>query len=282
MATSFMAGNLKMSLPVKRVCDTQFQSLGDMIKTLGHVPFQLQRSGQRQNTATDPGCILPMMPHSVPVRDTDIGPKPFPVCNEPSLYQKQTAFLARPSAITRLLIDHGRTYDNLIASSHYIPLLAKVEPLSDLPGPSKSQRDSSKRGQQAETTAGPCTATVSLVRTEPLQNGGDGSVKATEYDDDPVYLRRRHAVDQDFTRWSCEALSAFPSYVHVRTFFELLRDVDSNAEVREYVQMYLGNTSDAKSFADEFIRKRAYWKWVTGRGGPLDVSEDQSPKEGVR
>ncbi|XP_064480233.1 uncharacterized protein LOC135393850 [Ornithodoros turicata] len=303
MATWFIAGNLKMSLPVKRVCDVQFQLLGDIIKTTGRVPFQTHE--QRQGTApSDPGCSLPLTSHVIPVRDADLMSKSFPFPEMQSLYP-----LPRPSAVTRFLIGHGRTYDNIIPSTSYIPLLAKVEPLSDLPtlskvqslpSPGSTKGDAKERRPEPSGARADCkvghqrTAMVTLVQPSPhktrsqhktttgkaLNKGkpatssapaGTATTNAKDTDEE-----RRLAADRYFTRWSCTSLSKFPSYIHVPTFFELLRDVESNAEIREYVQMHLGDSEDVRGFAQEFIRKRAYWKWVTGRKGPLDVSEDSS------
>ncbi|CAN8027535.1 unnamed protein product [Ixodes persulcatus] len=79
---------------------------------------------------------------------------------------------------------------------------------------------------------------------------------------------RRSAADQEFTRWSYESLKALPSYVHVPTLFELLRDVDSNEEIQEYVKMHLGEDDDVKRFSQEFIRRRFRWKELTGWKSP--------------
>ncbi|KAM7292229.1 hypothetical protein ISCGN_025452 [Ixodes scapularis] len=79
---------------------------------------------------------------------------------------------------------------------------------------------------------------------------------------------RRSAADQEFTRWSYESLKALPSYVHVPTLFELLRDVDSSEEIQEYVKMHLGEDDDVKRFSQEFIRRRFRWKELTGWKSP--------------
>lgn len=59
-----------------------------------------------------------------------------------------------------------------------------------------------------------------------------------------------------------------PSYVHVPTLFELLKDVDSNEKIAEYVKMHLGGNEDVSSFTEELIRRRATWKKVTGWKSP--------------
>ncbi|KAG0409761.1 hypothetical protein HPB47_013116 [Ixodes persulcatus] len=40
MAAWFVAGNLMVSLPIKRTCDAEFQTLGQVMKAWGRVPFQ--------------------------------------------------------------------------------------------------------------------------------------------------------------------------------------------------------------------------------------------------
>ncbi|KAH6935986.1 hypothetical protein HPB50_012075 [Hyalomma asiaticum] len=89
---------------------------------------------------------------------------------------------------------------------------------------------------------------------------------------DPAWARRA-AADQDFTRWSYDRLRNLPSYVHVPTFFELLRDVDSSAEIEEYVRMHFGNGDEAIRFAQEFVRRRLQWKQLTGWKSPAELCE---------
>ncbi|KAH8026030.1 hypothetical protein HPB51_015379 [Rhipicephalus microplus] len=87
--------------------------------------------------------------------------------------------------------------------------------------------------------------------------------KSRNQQQDPAWTRRA-AADQDFTRWCYDRLGRLPSYVHVPTFFELLREVDSNSEIEEYVRQHFGSGEEASRFAHEFVQRRLQWKQLTG------------------
>lgn len=51
-----------------------------------------------------------------------------------------------------------------------------------------------------------------------------------------------------------------PSYIAVPTFVSFLKEVDSPYEVHDYIRAYLGDTSEAKEFAKQFLERRAKQK----------------------
>ena len=58
----------------------------------------------------------------------------------------------------------------------------------------------------------------------------------------------------------CYSLCLLPSHVTVPTFVSFLKEVESPYEVHDYIRAYLGDTSEAKEFAKQFLERRAKQK----------------------
>lgn len=56
------------------------------------------------------------------------------------------------------------------------------------------------------------------------------------------------------------SLCLLPSPVAVPTFVSFLKEVESPYEVHDYIRAYLGDTSEAKEFAKQFLERRAKQK----------------------
>ncbi|XP_064473593.1 GRB10-interacting GYF protein 2-like isoform X2 [Ornithodoros turicata] len=249
MASWFASGKLRMSLAVKRIGDPEFHLLGDLIKASCCVPFQpAEGSHDDDDDNNDYG-------HD----DED----PAPVASQSPEKRSSGAWGGY----------EANTAD-----------------------PMKPSRDNPETAVAPKQTAQPCTwASVcqgnlsdhtwsSPRKTLPL---GDMSLFPSlgghAFSDPKKSLwQRRREADEALTRWCYEALSELPSYVHVPTFVELLRDVESNDEIREYVRIHLGRDDDARGFAEEFIRRRAQWKWSTGRLMDCHRSADEQGGGGRR
>lgn len=93
---------------------------------------------------------------------------------------------------------------------------------------------------------------------------------------DEENLRRlfhQHSCTDEFSQWCEQALrsitnSSTVSNVHIPTFSELLKEVESPYEVYDYVKMYLGDSRETREFAREFIERRKKYKEKT----PVSVS----------
>lgn len=79
----------------------------------------------------------------------------------------------------------------------------------------------------------------------------------------------RNAAYEEFVRWSYAKLTSFPSYVHVPTFFELLRDVNSEEEIEEYARLHLGRGEEVRRFVQEFLQRKSQCKKLAGWTRPV-------------
>jgi PERQ amino acid-rich with GYF domain-containing protein len=58
----------------------------------------------------------------------------------------------------------------------------------------------------------------------------------------------------------CPVSRLLPSFTAVPTFVSFLKEVESPYEVHDYTRAYLGDTSEAKEFAKQFLERRAKQK----------------------
>lgn len=58
----------------------------------------------------------------------------------------------------------------------------------------------------------------------------------------------------------CYSLCLVSSHITVPTFVSFLKEVESPYEVHDYIRAYLGDTSEAKEFAKQFLERRAKQK----------------------
>lgn len=355
MASWFASGCFRMSLPVKRTCDREFQLLGQLIKTWGRLPFRHQTSPDQPNCSADERPVTAgATPAALP---SDCGPakeKPPLGCDDKFLKDSQISFVGLqeksramitikalpmaaashpagpPAALVRsaervkvplgfcdaaeLPAEDKRTKGGTkkVANQHegawggykkcQSAARSFVPPAVTQPAETKTAANRRSTAATAATTAAPMTwAKVCLkVPTKPrwgepakqepvaIENmarfpslGGKAFTDAVQnkmknqrqnqQQIQQYEWARRMAADQDFTRWSYDRLRNLPSYVHVPTFFELLRDVDSSAEIEEYVRMHLGNGEEVSRFAQEFVQRRSEWKQLTGWKSPAEL-----------
>lgn len=336
MAAWFASGNFKMSLPLKRICDKEFQVLGEVIKAWGRVPFQSEKHAWYGNAIEDKPDVLshptasqteePRAPVSVAANHWQRGHDDFKFLRNSGPQQMDTSagndmkvksHIKMPPTVTRAVTSRPMSaqrspypplgicdsaelsgYDfsetPTRAKQHDVPVEgawggydkvpSQRRPMSStvIPRPSLGQEP----GRQPSTWADVCQQTP--VAREPWEEPQQPvvienmatfpSLGGTAFTDSTrkknlCHWERRLAADQDFAQWSYNALRALPSYVHVPTFFELLRDVDSASEIEEYVRMHLGDDDGARRFAQEFIRRRTQWKQLTGWKSPATVSD---------
>ncbi|KAL1116396.1 hypothetical protein AAG570_004870 [Ranatra chinensis] len=72
--------------------------------------------------------------------------------------------------------------------------------------------------------------------------------------------------NDEFTQWCSAALANMSTVVDIPTFVGFLRDIESPADIHEYVKMCLGETKEALDFARQFIERR---QCSGGGGGPM-------------
>ncbi|KAH6948288.1 hypothetical protein HPB50_023342 [Hyalomma asiaticum] len=357
MASWFASGCFRMSLPVKRTCDPEFQLLGKLMNTLGRLPFLLH-----QTSPDEPKYSAEELPtrDRAPVSTTDCShgngkppsdcdgkfPKlPLTSSTDPQKKQRavaptkalpmtgETQREVPPSARVRrvervktplgfrdtaeLVAEDNHTEGGLKEQANqpegawggyetYQPAARSfVSAAAKKPAETKNSASRCTSGASADTAAAAAApktwAKVCLKTPTKPQKGhemrdealtpepvdienmtrfpslggkafADAAQSTTNQQHDSVWARRA-AADQDFTRWSYDTLRNLPSYVHVPTFFELLRDVESSAEIEEYVRIYFGNSEQASRFAQEFVRRRLQWKKLTGWTSPAELHE---------
>ncbi|XP_075545494.1 uncharacterized protein LOC142579312 [Dermacentor variabilis] len=347
MASWFASGCFRMSLPVKRTCDREFQLLGQLIKTLGRLPFSHQTSPDQHCSAEKQMVTAGTTPPALPSDCSPAKEKPPLGCDDKILKESQISFVdlkekPRPMITIKALPMTAARHPKcppaaFVRSAERAKVPLGFRDAAELPAEDKRTKDGTKgevnqhegawggykecqaaarsfvtaavtqpaeaktaanRRSTAATTTAPMTwakvcqktptkpqweepakqepvAIENMARfpslggkafTDAVQNKIKNQQQSQQY-----AWARRIAADQDFTRWSYDRLRKLPSYVHVPTFFELLRDVDSNAEIEEYVRMHLGNGEEVSRFAQEFVQRRSQWKQLTGWKSPAEL-----------
>uniref|UniRef100_G3TXH4 GRB10 interacting GYF protein 2 n=1 Tax=Loxodonta africana TaxID=9785 RepID=G3TXH4_LOXAF len=92
-------------------------------------------------------------------------------------------------------------------------------------------------------------------------------------------------VQDGFTQWCEQMLHALntANNLDVPTFVSFLKEVESPYEVHDYIRAYLGDTSEAKEFAKQFLERRAKQKatpQIPGQG-LREMSHMKDPVWGV-
>ncbi|XP_075749217.1 uncharacterized protein LOC142814374 [Rhipicephalus microplus] len=361
MFSWFASGHFRVSLPVKRTCDRDFQLLGQLMTTLGRLPFVADRTSPNEPSYS--ADRLQAADTTLAALSPDPGNRKWPLdCNSKLLKDGQTSLInsqekpvesmkvVHPTVETarvvlpgtrvhraeRLKAERGfRGNPELLAEDtstkggaqevakqhegarggfeKYRTARSFVSGLETQPAESKNVICRRTSTAVVDTPAAPtaCAKVCLKVPTKPqcgyesgepvrtpepvdiekmtrfASLGGKDFANASQnktrdQHQDPAWIRRA-AADQDFTRWCHDSLGRLPSYVHVPTFFELLREVDSSSEIEEYVYQHFGNGEGASRFAREFVQRRLQWKQLTGWKSPAELCEasagvDMAPK----
>ncbi|KAK8760699.1 hypothetical protein V5799_028035 [Amblyomma americanum] len=320
MAYWFASGCFFLSLPVKRICDQEFQPLGQVIKAWGRLPFLRPLPSVKDGDTEDPQASTLACPTDkiVPPSDSNswkgktasckgLQERPLKVVG---VTAKPSATGQPPSAAARQCASEGldraplgyrdvlpssfnkRAGSNAKAQPFYkgawggyekcLPAAQSFKPVVTPPTPKIMNRRQPAAPPAPLTWAEVCqraldkpSCTSGPVRQEPvaIENmarfpslGGKAFTDSMQKKNQAA--GSRHIVDgRDFTRWSYDMLRNLSSYIHVPTFLELLKDVESSAEIEEYVRMHLGNGQEALRFAREYVQRRAQWKQQTGVPG---------------
>lgn len=340
MAAWFVAGNLMVSLPIKRTCDAEFQTLGQVMKAWGRVPFQSNGSHLDDGPFLPPMLPVPLLQRGswsasgtscsptqqLSARENihETGSKNQPLLtsfghgNTKAPDMRPDLEEGRVLSVTNPNMTVSAFQPNQPASLGVRNLSANIHDDSQKTAVLGSYREPLKGAcggcamvqQQPETcplALSTCVDTASSVfphdpRGATAWGHRNPSSARTSWNEPelPAFSRRvsmnapmskelspgeilpgpslpwerRCAADKEFRRWTFEALKTLPSYVHGPTFLELLRDVDSEKEVEEYILMHLGEGEDAKKFAREFILQRRLWKNLTGWKSSAMVLDD--------
>ncbi|KAL1432888.1 hypothetical protein MTO96_001884 [Rhipicephalus appendiculatus] len=362
MFSWFASGCFRMTLPVKRTCDRDFQLLGQLMTTLGRLPFVADQTSPNQpNCSTDKLQATDTTPVA---QSPDPGNEKPPLdCNSKFFKDGQTSFIdshekpvesikavhttaemhpavppgtrVRRAERVKAQLGFRDTAEPLAEDNRTKggPIIKEVKQHEGAWGgyekyqaarsfvsaastqPAETKNAVCRRSSTAAVDTPPAPTTWAKVclkaPTKPqcghgwgdpagapepvaIENmnrfpslGGKAFADASQnktrnQQQDPAWSRRA-AADQDFTRWCYDRLRNLPSYVHVPTFFEMLRDVDSSAEIEEYVRQHFGNGEEASRFAREFVQRRFRWKQLTGWKSPAELHEatagvDMAPK----
>lgn len=334
MASWFSSGCFLMSLPVKRVCDQEFQQLGQVIKAWGRLPFlrllpSVKDGGTEEPRASTLAC--PTNCKITPPSDSNNRKDKTASCNdiqgrppEVVVTTKSPVTGQPPSAALLQCTSEGPGkaplgYRDVVASSENkrFGSNAKAQPFSEgawggykkcAPAARKftsvAPLPATKIVNRRQPASPPAPLTWAKVcqraldepscnsgpaRQEPvaIENmarfpslGGNAFADCMQKQKNQTALSRRPAYDRDFTHWSYDMLRNLPSYIHVPTFIELLKDVESSAEIEEYVCMHLGNSQEALRFAREYAQRRAQWKRQTGGRGSAGATHPRGASVG--
>lgn len=67
---------------------------------------------------------------------------------------------------------------------------------------------------------------------------------------------RNMTISEEFMKWCQDQLQYFHVDLHIPTFVNFLREIETCAEIEDYVINYLGDTQQAKDFAQQFFINR--------------------------
>ncbi|CAN7986300.1 unnamed protein product [Ixodes hexagonus] len=69
-------------------------------------------------------------------------------------------------------------------------------------------------------------------------------------------VHAKAAPTDELTAWCVQVLGGIQSYLDIPTVVAILKDVESPAEVQEYVHNFFGNSLDTKDFVHQFLQRR--------------------------
>ncbi|EEC18978.1 PERQ amino acid-rich with GYF domain-containing protein, putative [Ixodes scapularis] len=69
-------------------------------------------------------------------------------------------------------------------------------------------------------------------------------------------VHAKAAPTDELTAWCVQVLGGIQSYLDIPTVVAILKDVESPAEVQEYVHNFFGNSLDTKDFVQQFLQRR--------------------------
>lgn len=323
MAFWFTLGYLRLSLPVRRLCDKEFKPLKEVIRSCGKLPFRLQNPPPRASCDQRPprAAVEAALPANPGVRAAAVfvklnKPSPGKLVSIPNsqVRQPQTVRIrvlpiaseeTSPVKSNQATPDPSAGFDKAPLGVRYsapfpedkhekdVKMLAsdsedswgdyQKSPQAARSQPSLDEKPADNRQSPATrplTWAQVCQQPPGESRqNEPFKQervaienmarfpslGGAAFTSSAQKTPPQKNLERRADPYEEFVRWSYVKLKSFPSYVHVPTFFELLRDLDSEAEIEEYARMHLGPGEEVWHFVVEFLQRKSQCKKLAGR-----------------
>lgn len=90
-------------------------------------------------------------------------------------------------------------------------------------------------------------------------------------------VHAKAAPRDDLTAWCVEVLGGIQSYLDIPTVVAILKDVESPAEVHEYVHNFFGNSLDTKDFVRQFLQRREHQQKNAALSGNVEDDTFSAP-----
>uniref|UniRef100_A0A131Y0N3 Putative nuclear-export-signal nes-containing protein/polyadenylated-rna export factor n=1 Tax=Ixodes ricinus TaxID=34613 RepID=A0A131Y0N3_IXORI len=181
--------------------------------------------------------------------------------------QQQQQMRQQESSVLQLSGAWGTTSNSLLKSFNnsfqYLDMVQDEdntrgfwdEAVTTTPAPKPAPKSTSKPAAgdgSFPSLAGNPVAGASSGRSSKSQQ----SKKAEEQVMKLFEVHAKAAPTDELTAWCVQVLGGIQSYLDIPTVVAILKDVESPAEVQEYVHNFFGNSLDTKDFVQQFLQRR--------------------------
>lgn len=183
--------------------------------------------------------------------------------------QQQQVMRQQESSILQLTGAWGSTSNNLLKSFNnsfqYLDLISDEDPsrgfwdeaATTAPSAAKpAPKQAAKPGSSFPSLGGGASSSSSTGRS----SKGQQSKRAEEQVMKLFEEHAKAAPTDELTAWCVQRLGGIQSYLDIPTVVAILKDVESPAEVQEYVHNFFGNSQDTTDFVRQFLQKREQYQ----------------------
>lgn len=139
------------------------------------------------------------------------------------------------------------------------------------------------RAVSAKSQSQPQRQQARVSTTQSVANGKKSGKKATKEEESVRRIFQQSGDSDPFMEWCSQSLYGIHTSVDIPTFIAFLKEVESPYEIHSYVNDFLGDSNQAKTFAKEFIQKKAALCGAekrTASAKPAPTAADVVPRGG--
>lgn len=177
--------------------------------------------------------------------------------------QQQQQMRQQESSVLQLSGAWGTTSNSLLKSFNnsfqYLDMVQDEdntrgfwdEAVTATPAPKSTSKPATSDGSFPSLAGNPVVGASSSRSSKSQQ-----SKKAEEQVMKLFEVHAKAAPTDELTAWCVQVLGGIQSYLDIPTVVAILKDVESPAEVQEYVHNFFGNSLDTKDFVQQFLQRR--------------------------
>lgn len=178
--------------------------------------------------------------------------------------QQQQTLRQQESSVLQLAGAWGSSSNSLLKSFNnsfqYLDLVPDEDPTRGFWDDAATSVPTPAKPKAAAAAAKPGTSYPSLGGGGAASSGRSSKSHPSKKAEEQVMkLFEEHAKaapTDELTAWCVQRLGGLQSYLDIPTVVAILKDVESPAEVHEYVQNFFGSSQDTADFARQFLQKR--------------------------